>query len=1119
MQKRKRSAAIAEPEDGGTTSVARRRSSHSEAEGRWRPGFIKRVHIENFMRHQNFTVEFGPNVTFISGKNGSGKSATLQALQCCLGVRAKAMGRGSSLKGFIRRGCNSALVMVTLSNEGDERDAYKRDVYGSQITVERRIDTKGAGGFVIRDERGKKIGHSKWELDRLLDYLNLMVSNPCVVTTQDIARSFLSNDTNDQSRYKLFMQATMLEQVKQNLTSTNLNIQKMEDIRDAKFKDLEKSEKELAVVKKQLDHVRQIERHVQLERDCEGVLVWMEVKELETKLDQLKVKLFEKVPKYTEMFTNNLAAAKAALDELETNRQKRFDEVDARASRGEEIKATEQQLKESMRKLTKQEATQKQNLVKLKRHKSELEEEKRDLEQSLRESDNAVDLTSTQMIEDNHNQKINEAKLALEQVRQEEMEIKHDLGLKVDARDRVEANLNERSDNIHRLNEAINECRRDLGALGPQGRRAANTVSPDLFGDKYSRLVQQIGANINQFHRPPIGPLGVHLELPDQFWGRAMEASLGGSYSQFILHDEHDLQVFRNCARNIGMRYPPSTFITSFDRRRIRVPDRALPPRNFTTVASVIRINHPTFSDVIWNVLIDNFRIEATLLVKDMEEGNIAIFKNAATPARRAYTADCRLLEVKGRTEINRQIRGIRGSSRLMVAGRDMREERRGIENELQQFQQAKQALQTECQDLQGQEKSLSQTCLAYESKLNAIIQTKIQLESEVQRQYESMKDALDEAVGAAGDGGADLEAEIKNTEIKIDLDKTQINSVEEMISQIQSEMDLLKAQMSNLEKKKHELAEEGEQMVLNAHVLDDEVEKAQMKVDEVKEKFQQLTRKKASLQKDLDERQPQCDEKVKAAEQVCKSEELKASLEALGTVIEIDSEKMRIEDRKVVEDLLKKLRANIKTLEQECGSLEELELKHRIADRQHKRQKSIFKSINEPFELMAEGLHMRWGKFRAMRKTSQQVVNFAFGGFMNKRGHAGKMTFNHKEGSLKITVRLAQGGGLAGQKVNDMKSLSGGERSLSTLAFVLSLGSQCESPFRAADEFDVFMDAVNRKVSLRVLLNFAVDFPSQQMILLTPQDLSQVEEIKEEIKENPNYHSKFIKLIRMPNS
>ena len=39
------------------------------------------------------------------------------------------------------------------------------------------------------------------------------------------------------------------------------------------------------------------------------------------------------------------------------------------------------------------------------------------------------------------------------------------------------------------------------------------------------------------------------------------------------------------------------------------------------------------------------------------------------------------------------------------------------------------------------------------------------------------------------------------------------------------------------------------------------------------------------------------------------------------------------------------------------------------------------------------------------------------------------------------------------------MKSLSGGERSLSTLAFILALGTECESPFRAADEFDVFMD------------------------------------------------------------
>lgn len=39
-----------------------------------------------------------------------------------------------------------------------------------------------------------------------------------------------------------------------------------------------------------------------------------------------------------------------------------------------------------------------------------------------------------------------------------------------------------------------------------------------------------------------------------------------------------------------------------------------------------------------------------------------------------------------------------------------------------------------------------------------------------------------------------------------------------------------------------------------------------------------------------------------------------------------------------------------------------------------------------------------------------------------------------------------------------DLKGLSGGEKSFSTLCFMMSLWESVHSPFRCMDEFDVFM-------------------------------------------------------------
>ena len=90
----------------------------------------------------------------------------------------------------------------------------------------------------------------------------------------------------------------------------------------------------------------------------------------------------------------------------------------------------------------------------------------------------------------------------------------------------------------------------------------------------------------------------------------------------------------------------------------------------------------------------------------------------------------------------------------------------------------------------------------------------------------------------------------------------------------------------------------------------------------------------------------------------------------------------------------------------------------------------------------------------------------------MHNRAFTGKMNFDFSKETLDILVNpgkdLSGAGGSKGKGRNDsskdslegcdLKSLSGGERSFSTVCFILSLWEAMESPFRCLDEFDVFM-------------------------------------------------------------
>jgi hypothetical protein len=101
---------------------------------------------------------------------------------------------------------------------------------------------------------------------------------------------------------------------------------------------------------------------------------------------------------------------------------------------------------------------------------------------------------------------------------------------------------------------------------------------------------------------------------------------------------------------------------------------------------------------------------------------------------------------------------------------------------------------------------------------------------------------------------------------------------------------------------------------------------------------------------------------------------------------------------------------------------------------------------------------------------------------------------------------------------VKDLRQLSGGERSFATVCFALALGELTASPFRAMDEFDVFMDAVARRVAMASLFEAAAAAPHLQFLFLTPQDVGAVGEAVASLAINGvALPEGFVKIMVMP--
>jgi chromosome segregation ATPase len=118
--------------------------------------------------------------------------------------------------------------------------------------------------------------------------------------------------------------------------------------------------------------------------------------------------------------------------------------------------------------------------------------------------------------------------------------------------------------------------------------------------------------------------------------------------------------------------------------------------------------------------------------------------------------------------------------------------------------------------------------------------------------------------------------------------------------------------------------------------------------------------------------------------------------------------------------------------------------------------------------------------------------ARFTFSYLLSERQFRGRVMMNHDAKELDINVEpdLTKKTD-AGRKT---QTLSGGEKSFSTICLLLSIWEAMGSPIRCLDEFDVFMDNVNRSTSMTMMIQAARRSVGRQFILITPQSMANVQ-------------------------
>ncbi|XP_052174120.1 structural maintenance of chromosomes protein 6B-like isoform X1 [Diospyros lotus] len=1036
----------------GSTSL----SNRSQA------GIISKIRLENFMCHSSLVIELGDWVNFITGQNGSGKSAILTALCVAFGSRAKGTQRATTLKDFIKTGCSYAVVNVEIKNQGE--DAFKPDVYGDVIIVERRIsDTTSS--TVLKNCQGRKVAGRKEDLREIIEHFNIDVENPCVIMTQDKSREFLHSG-NDKDKFKFFFKATLLYQVDELLKSIKsqlVDANQLVDELESLIRPIQKELNELQMKIKSMEHVEEISQQVQL---LKKKLAWSWVYDTDRQLQEHRVKietLKSRIPKCQAKIDRQIGK----MEELRDLLTKKKTQIALMMERTAKVRRMKDELQQSLSLAAKERLELEENHHRKIDHIQKMVKQVKLLEQQIDhiheqhiKSTQAEEYEIEERLKELHDQ-YDAANTTLSRLREEEEALSQTLFMR---KEEVEKFAREIEENERRHREIFSQIH-DL--------RLHQTNKVTAFGGfRVTNLLQTIERHHHRFKRPPIGPIGAHLSLlHGDMWAVAVENAIGKLLNAFVVTDHKDSVFLRGCAREAGYNHL-QIIIYDFARPRLNIPNHMLPQTKHPTTISVLHSDSPT----ILNVLVDLGSAERQVLVRNYDVGKSVAFEQKILNLKEVYTSDGYRMFSRGSAQTilppNKRARTSRLCGSYDDQIKNLERDALNAKEHTEQARRRKRETEEGFQELNNKFQSVKRRRMETE---RGVMQKKLELQ-------DIKKLNVSEASPASESTVDELRHEISKIQVGIQEKEMMLEKSLIGMKEAENRANDLKASFENLcESAKGEI---------------DAFEEAERKLMLIEEELRSTEAEKIHYEKVMNEK---VIPEIKEAETQCQELEnyrgeshRKASIicpesdiEALGgcqgsTPEQLSAQLTRLNQRFQRES------------ERYTESIDDLRMLYEKKERKILRKQQTYKAFREKLNACQKALELRWSKFQRNATLLKRQLTWQFNGHLRKKGISGHVKVSYEEQTLSIEVKMPQDA--SHNNVRDTRGLSGGERSFSTLCFALALHEMTEAPFRAMDEFDVFMDAVSRKISLDALVDFALAQGSQ-WIFITPHDISVVKQ------------------------